>query len=48
MLSNSNFSIEAAVANRSEAIEAETISKNGRNPKSQMSRENLMIKKDEE
>ena len=29
-----------AVANRSGAMEADTISKNGRNPKSQTSREN--------
>jgi len=38
----SNLKIEAAVANWSEAMEADTISKNGRNPKSQMSRGNLL------
>jgi hypothetical protein len=38
MLNKSNFSIETAVANQSGAMGAETISKNGRNPKSQISR----------
>ena len=35
--------IEVAFANRSEAMEADTISKNGRNSKSQTSRVNLFI-----
>ena len=38
MLHKSIFSIEVAVANCSEAMEADTISKNGRSSKSQMSR----------
>jgi len=38
MLHNSNFSSGVAVANRSGAMEADTISKNGRSSKSQMSR----------
>ena len=41
MLHKSNFSIKAAVANCSGAIEADTISKNGRSLKSQMSKENI-------
>ena len=40
MLQFSDLTIEAAVANRSEAMEADTISKNGRSLKSQMSRIN--------
>ena len=44
MLDKSNFSIEVAVANCSGAMEADTISKNGRSSKSQMSRKNLMNK----
>ena len=42
MLHKSNFSIETAVANCSGAMEADTISKNGRILKSQMSRENFL------
>ena len=38
MLHNSNLKIETAVANQSGAMEADTISKNGRSLKSQMSR----------
>ena len=38
MLQLSNLTIETAVANQSEAMEAETISKNGRSSKSLMSR----------
>ena len=38
MLHKSNFSVETAVANWNGAMEADTISKNGRNSKSQMSR----------
>ncbi|MCL2281763.1 MAG: hypothetical protein FWC26_00420 [Fibromonadales bacterium] len=36
---------KVAVANQSGAMEADTISKNGRNPKSQMSRGNNLIQK---
>ena len=39
MLHKSNFSIQTTIANRSEAMEADTISKHGRNLKSQTSRE---------
>jgi|GEM_PF-7061660 len=42
MLHKSNFSIEAAVANCSGAMEADTISKNGRSSKSHMSRNNFL------
>ena len=42
MLQLSNFTIETAVANQSGAMEADTISKNGRSLKSQMSRGNIM------
>jgi len=41
MLQNSNLTIGTAVANQSGAMEADTISKNGRSLKSQMSRINL-------
>jgi len=41
MLQFSDLTIETAVANRSGAMETETISRNGRNSKSQMSRENI-------
>ena len=34
----------AAVANQGGAMDAETISKNGRNPKSQMSKGNCLFK----
>jgi len=37
MLQFSDLTIEAAVANQSGAMEADTISKNGRSSKSQMS-----------
>ena len=40
MTHKSNFSIEATVANCSGAMEADTISKNGRSSKSQMSKGN--------
>jgi len=40
MLQFSDLTIEAAVANRSGAMEAETISKNGQSSKSHTSREN--------
>jgi len=40
MSNKSNFSIEAAVANQSGAMEADTILKNGRSLKSQMSKGN--------
>jgi len=40
MLDKSNFSIEVAVANYGGAMEADTISKNGRSSKSLMSRKN--------
>jgi len=43
MFYKSNFSIEEAVANQSEAMEADTISKNGQNLKSQMSRGNQIL-----
>jgi len=39
----SNFSIETAVANRSGAMEADTILKNEQSLKSQMSRGNIII-----
>ena len=42
MLQFSNLTIEAAVVNHNEAMEADTISKNGRSLKSQMSRGNLI------
>ena len=38
MLQSSNLTIETAVANQSEAMEADTITKNGGSSKSQMSR----------
>ena len=41
MLQKSNFLIETAVANRSEAMEADTGSKNGRSSKSRTSRESI-------
>ena len=41
MLDKSYFSVETAVANQSGAMEADTISKNGRSSKSQTSRGNL-------
>ena len=41
MLHNSIFSIETAVVKQDGAMEAETITKNGASPKSQMSRRNL-------
>ena len=43
MLHKSNFSIKAAVANWSGAMEADTISKNGRSSKSQTSRRKLYL-----
>jgi len=42
MLDKSNFSIEVAVANCGGAMEADTISRNGRSPKSLMSRKNVL------
>ena len=42
MLHTSNLTIGAAVANRCEAMEADTISKNGRSLKSQMSRRQFL------
>ena len=42
MLQNSNLTIGTAVANQSGAMEADTISKNGRSSKSQMSRKNYL------
>jgi len=42
MFKFSDLTIGVAVANRSEAMEAETISKNGRNLKSQKSRKNFL------
>ena len=44
MLQLNTLVIENAVANQSEAMEAETISKNGKNLKSQMSRKNIFKK----
>jgi len=41
MLEFSRLVVETAVANQSEAMEADTISKHGRSSKSQMSRRNL-------
>jgi len=43
MIQYRNLTIEKAVANQSGAMEADTISKNGRNLKSQKSRVNLTI-----
>jgi len=43
MLQFSNLTIEAAVANQGGAMEADTISKNGRSSKSQMSRGNFLL-----
>ena len=40
----SRLKFKVAVANQSGAMEAETISKNGRNPKSQTSRANVTNK----
>jgi len=42
MLQNSNLTIGTAVANQSVAMEADTISKNGRSLKSQMSKNNTI------
>jgi len=43
MFNFSKLTIEAVVANQSGTMEADTISKNGRSLKSQMSRENFLI-----
>jgi uncharacterized repeat protein (TIGR02543 family) len=43
MFYKSNFSVETAVANQSGAMETDTISKNGRSSKSQMSRVNFLV-----
>ena len=46
MIQFSNLTIETAVANHCGAMEADTISKNGRIPKSQMSRVNNITQED--
>ena len=43
MIVKSNLVNELAVANQSGAMEADTISKNGRSSKSQMSRGNILV-----